>query len=285
MSIAFSGRVIRPADAAQHFHLMLSDTPYCEFTDCQAGMELQRLSGVTACSYSDADSALLALRRLVDRGKINAQMVAGRCPHEEAHAAGRYAGPRAQYVMRVISSSALDETVLYRETLHTFIAVLSIGLDYYALPDARAREIARNARTAVELDQEVKLPLTAWRAERAAWPTFQVTAAYPESGGGGIWCDLVQAMDSDHAGEIARQRMALDSRLEAYERDRIDILDCAEIDPEAEAAKAVAVQLRDALQAFADAYCPPDGSQMEWETCNDAYQHALTVLASARPSP
>lgn len=37
-----------------------------------------------------------------------------------------------------------------------------------------------------------------------------------------------------------------------------------------------------ALEHFAAAYCPPDGSPLRWEACNEAYQHALAIIAKAR---
>lgn len=51
------------------------------------------------------------------------------------------------------------------------------------------------------------------------------------------------------------------------------------VDPPADSAKAHAIQLLNALQAFAEAYCPPDGSPLSWEDCNFAYAGALRVLA------
>lgn len=43
--------------------------------------------------------------------------------------------------------------------------------------------------------------------------------------------------------------------------------------------------LLSALQNFADAYCPPDGSPLEWEACNSAYQVALDALKLTKVKP
>lgn len=137
----------------------------------------------------------------------------------------------------------------------------------------KAMDCGRRAGEAALADWFIVPPLAAWRAERAAWPTWRVLARYTEDGG--YWSDDICAPDGHAAGEAARDIMVENGE---HDRDGIEIVDCDLIN-DAERAKDHAAELVEALENFCTAYCPPDDGPLSWEACNDAYAEALAVLA------